>query len=372
MAAVYLLAVPGGDVRLGEGDLDRPFMVAPAESHPFLTLGDYFRAVELFLRRSGRGPAAGDPEDHAPGAVWFIRSEKHGALYHIASAAMAGTRLAVTTAVSDPARAMLSREFGVLRSLAAYCGPGLLPEVFDLRTIDLPGRGPAMTMMLGEWLDDYHEWHLSRELVGGAGVAIWDSRRGHGRLAEKEERELIRQASRLLTLGYDPATFRQIHPWHHAAGDFVIRRGRGDTEPTVRLITARNHVPFLPFEPEGEAAPLMGLLWFFMHLALRMRLDRLDGTGDLAWLPDHLVLPMVAGFFAGLAEMPADRRAPLGPAAAILDLLQSFNFEELRQLHRPLLDLYDTAYPPEEVALIATRLEGHVEQLLAALRSQRV
>jgi hypothetical protein len=91
--------------------------LSPLEAHPSLTLGDYFYAVQQALFQLFMKPAPDIPVKKAPDRI-IVRSEKHGALYHVASAELFfGGRLvkfAVSAAVSDKGKAcftMLSKRF---------------------------------------------------------------------------------------------------------------------------------------------------------------------------------------------------------------------------------------------------------------------
>ena len=104
----------------------------------------------------------------------------------------------------------------------------------------------------------------------------------------------------ILTACYDPITLHQIFPWHHAAGDFVVRIDGDRT--AVRLITVRDYAPMAGFavQPEDEPALLQALVVYFIHLSIRMRLDRIDGVSEVVWAPASCLAPMVDGFFQGL------------------------------------------------------------------------
>jgi hypothetical protein len=111
---------------------------------------------------------------------------------------------------------------------------------------------------------------------------------------------LYRNAAMILSACYDPITASQIFPWHHAAGDFVVRvEGEG---ASVRLITVRDYIPMTGTadEPDNEREILEALVVFFIHLSIRMRLDRLDGVKEVVWAPDGCLDPMIDGFFQGL------------------------------------------------------------------------
>jgi hypothetical protein len=70
MMVEYRFASQGGDLPVDSQTLDRPFLLSPTESHPFLTLRDYFDAIRQFVLQrltnissedtQGRHPARGD------------------------------------------------------------------------------------------------------------------------------------------------------------------------------------------------------------------------------------------------------------------------------------------------------------------------
>ena len=69
----------------------------------------------------------------------------------------------------------------------------------------------------------------------------------------------------------------------------------------VRLITVRDYVSMsgCADEPDNERS-LLDALVVFIHLSLRMRLDRIDGVSEVAWASDRCQAPMIDGFFKGL------------------------------------------------------------------------
>jgi hypothetical protein len=111
----FLLSGPHGDIELYPEALDQPFLLSPGEQHPFLTLADYFGALQEFIMLNEGSLLCATLKKQG----WFanlkpvdiseiiIRSEKHGAYYHIASAEIIGpgvkSKFAVTTAVSESA-----------------------------------------------------------------------------------------------------------------------------------------------------------------------------------------------------------------------------------------------------------------------------
>lgn len=367
MKQEFLFSAPGQDLPLDETARARPFLIAPDTPHPNLTLGDYLTTLSAFLLDQG-GRAlllALAQEDIVCDLDEIqelrIRTEKHGALYHIASVECrlsdATRKMALTTAVSEANRDRLKGEFSLLKQLHAAT-PEALPAAYSLADVpvSLPGKEPTMfTVMLGQWLDDFHEWHLSTCQEGPPRIQLWDYTRGYRFLDPGLESSLVRQAAAILTRHYQPATGNQIYPWHHAAGDFIVCHRPGESEMEVRLITVRDYAPILTFP--AEAGILPGLLTFFLHLSLRLRLDRIDGVGAPAWLGDFAVPAFINGFFTALAEKGLEP-----PPVEVLEILQLFSIEDLERGCEALLALYEEE-DAEDSGLVRAHLTDHCHQL---------
>ena len=202
--------------------------------------------------------------------------EKHGAFYHPARLQVAvkdqTLSFVVNVAASTHGRKAISREVKALERLNDQRPFGWFPQVYSFASDELP-------MFLGDWFDGFHEFHLTRRPDSDEpAIVVWDGTATPCLLSEKQAADLYRNAAMILTACYDPITSCQIFPWHHAAGDFVVRvEGEG---VTVRLITVRDYVPMSGFaaEPDNERSLLDALVVFFIHLSVRMRLDRLDGV----------------------------------------------------------------------------------------------
>lgn len=246
-----------------------------------------------------------------------IYAEKHGSDYHPAriDVIVAGGTVAtfvMNVAVTERGRERLSREFDVLKRLNrkdAATGTPFLPVAYfrdetraPRRADDSPGNDtPFMVMFLADWFQGYHEFHLSVEKRAGhpLGLVVWNTDRGTRFLSETQTAGTYAQIARILTGYYDTRSFQQIFPWHHAAGDFVVRIRPEVSE--VRLVTARQYAPMV----EG-ASVFDALLFFLLNLSLRTRLDRLDGVGDVAWAADGCVAATLSGFLEGLTLDRAD------------------------------------------------------------------
>lgn len=269
------------------------------------TYGQYFSAVAQFCADNGWSrliKAASSKmerpvvEKEIAGVSVFL--EKHGAFYHPARLQVVVEEqplsLVVNVAASSHGQRALRHELKALAHLNEHRPFGWLPNVYASVCDDLP-------MFLGDWFDGFFEFHLTRRPEGEEpALVVWDGAAEPCLLSDNQTAALYKKMAMILTACYDPVSSCQIFPWHHAAGDFVVRVH--DDGVTVKLITVRDYVPITgaTAEPEDESALLETLVVFFLHLSFRMRLDRIDGVADIVWAPDRCLAPMVEGFFQGL------------------------------------------------------------------------
>jgi hypothetical protein len=164
-------------------------------------------------------------------------------------------------------------------------------------------------------------------------------------------------------------SFAQIAPWHHAAGDFIVRRREGEID--LWLITARGYEPFPGFSPAEGMGPEVGLMVFFLNLMLRIRLDRFDGVGAVAWFDDFAVEAAVTGFFEALADQEAAGRMDGGFAKSFLVTLQAFTSDDLVELSARLL-AGDGWGDEEEASVVAARLPAHCSLLAQVLATREM
>ena len=94
-------------------------------------------------------------------------------------------------------------------------------------------------------------------------------------------------------------------------------------------------------------------------MTMRMRLDRVDGVGELVLAGTDMVPAIVAGFARALGEREDVGDGGLG----LLDFLGSFSAEELAGAGAQLME----PCPEEEHALLAAAWPGHAKALVAAL-----
>jgi hypothetical protein len=375
----FLLSGPHGDIKLSPEDLERPFLTNPSEKHAFLTLEDYFGALKQFITHDDGNllrSALKKQNPHKTATLTglsdvLICSEKHGAFYHIARIVLIGleqkVQFAVTTALSGSAKVSLKEEFLVLQQLAAM-NPDFLPEVYcsEMVTWETSSGADEFCMVLGEWLDGYHEWHVSIDPASNMQrIQLWDYENGYRFLADAECGELLRQAAYILTCYYDRGSFCQISPWHHGAGDFVLKAEPGIF--SVKLITARQYEPLVHFDAEEGADRLVAAIHYLLNLVLRIRLDRIDGVGEPAWLESFAVHAAVAGFFAALADSQNKDRLTIGPVGEFLEIMQSFDTGEIYDMYESLLEIY-AEEDQDDFRLIKEKLADHAAELHQALQ----
>ena len=187
-----------------------------------------------------------------------------------------------------------------------------LPKVFYKgEVVRHTSKGDAtLSHSVQEWFEDYHEWHLSLDDSGRQQITVWDMGKGYRTFSLEEGAEIHRQAAKIITLCYDFRTGRQINPWSHAAGDFVVKVD--ERSFSVRLTTVRGYEPLPLFREERSFDPLIRISYFFLNLTVRMRLDRLDGIGSVLWAESSILHPVVSGFCEALSSKEAHNRYTAG------------------------------------------------------------
>lgn len=346
------------------------FRPAAFEQTVAVSHGAYFQAIQTYLEAEGRRQLQAAleiiaPEAFRPTALQNIDVilEKHGEFYHPARIQLPSVEgapaLVLNVAVTPPGIECLHSEVGALNQVAPRLPAGKLPRVFGVGQSETPDGEPVQ-MFLADWFEDHHEFHLSNDPQdGGQKMIVWDHRRGPYFLPSRLAADVYCQAAFLLSRAYDPRSTRQIYPWHHAAGDFVLRRDGDGLD--LKLITVRQYAPTMAAESGqtlDDDARLMALMVFLANLSLRNRMDRLDGTGEMAWADDAAVIATVAGF-----------KQALGPSisADLVDLLRSYTEDEWL----PLLKAVGARYRlmPAEEDLLAHQIAAHAVCLQDAMRN---
>lgn len=336
-----------------------------------LRYGAYFESVrDMLLEDDGRilaaavGRRLGTAVQPSDLKAVDICLEKHGAHYHPARLQVrcrnVDVALMASVACSETGKQVLRQDFENLRRLGADDRWGFLPRVDHLFRAKEP-RAPAM--MLGQWLEGFDEFHLSRKTGdGGCALVVW-APEGPRQLAQAQADAVYRGAGALLTAFYNPLTFEQIGQWHHAAGDFVAAADANP--PAVRLTTVRSYAPLLEGVPVTTETVLHGLLLFLVSLTIRMRFDRLGGTGAAVLADTQTVFPVLQGFFEGLSLRERADNGLEGLAAGFCLYVTRLSESDLASLVTTVSDRIDPRTPGRE--LCGRRCGGHAAALAAAV-----
>ena len=213
----------------------KPMVTDPPEnvSRAF-SYGQYFDAVTRFLTWDGCRRLFHALERHfnesvESNAIQQIRIflVKHGEFYHPSRIDLElGSRKAsfvLNVAVSETGRGCLDTEVDSLGRLSRHAQAAYIPKVYAKGEVSSQGRAD-LKMWLGEWFDGFHEFHWSSNSdAEGLMLAVWDPHTTARYLALSQAGNIYCEAAAILTHFYNLTTFEQIYPWHHGAGDFIVR-----------------------------------------------------------------------------------------------------------------------------------------------------
>ena len=380
MKTLYSFSSPHGDVPVDDATFARPFIVRPFQNHPFMTLRDYFLAIsDLILREGGQSLTAllnrlwKRKVEIAEVDTVAVRYEKYGTLYHISSVeVVAGTermRLTVSAAVTDESKEALDREFALLQQLSSQKSLSYLPQVYCKHAVQIRKAEGSDTLFitLSEWFENYHEWHFSRDDEGRERIIVWDTENGYRFVSERETGEIIRQAATILTSYYDTTTYRRIFPWHHGAGDFVVRTAGGAVD--VKLVAARRYEPITPPEQDREISPVRAIILFFLETTVKMRLDKYEGMGESTWADASVVGAAMDGFFRALRLKESEGETLAIKVDDVMKQLKGFTEEELKRLLHAHLNQI-ASRDSSDYAMILNHIDEHARDVYRAIQGQ--
>lgn len=293
-----------------------------------------------------------------------ITAEKHGSDYHPAGVTVycreAHAKFAVNAAFTARGAARLGSEVRSLSRLQVKYESVYVPRVHFMgeavRDLDA-GSEKVTGMFLADWFDGFHEFHLTGdERVGGNGAILWDLEQGYSRLSDHEMEEIYRQSAFILTFFYDLQSFEEIYPWHHAAGDFVVSRTPEGI--CVKLIAVRQYASRVQFDVTDASSRRSALLLFLANLTVRMRLDRIDGTGDIAWAGDSCLEATVRGFLDAMERKMEDGACDIGFYREFVRSLRTLSLEEATEFFAAVAQSYDEDAP--DVPVVVEHLADHI------------
>jgi len=340
--------------------------------------GDYFTAIRNFLEQDRSEIITRAVSQHMHREVTCeeieeirIFLEKHGEFYHPARIETMLHETAIpfvlNVAISDAGKSYIQREYDLLKQFDEDFPFAFLPKVYGQGCVSIAGN--EFGIFLGDWFQGYNEFHISLDPSDEKyKIVVWDYVNGNYFLTTDQATNLYQQASRILTCYYNVETFEQISSWHHAAGDFVLKCRNDKID--VKLITVRQYRPMfenngINKDPDMELI-LEALLVFFLNLTIRMRIDRLDGVGEIVWSDDTSVDGILKGFFKSLALKPPNVSFP-GP---LIDCFQnhllSCSQSDLFGLSQAMVDAYNPQSP--EIPVIKKNLKRHVKILFDTIK----
>jgi hypothetical protein len=352
----------------------------PDDSGICMSIGDYFTAARYFLEQNGfeiitRAVSQQIHREVTSREIEKIRIflEKHGEFYHPAriETILHGTAIAfvLNVAISDSGKNCIQREYCLLKQLNEDFPFSFLPKVFEQGPVSIPDN--EIGMFLGEWFQGYNEFHISLDPADEKHkILVWDHEHGNYFLTDDQATNVYRHAASILIRYYNVKTFEHIFSWHHAAGDFVLKFQNNRID--LKLITVRQYRPLfentIKSDDEHSDAEriLEALLVFFLNLAIRMRLDRLDGVGKIVWSDDTAIKGTLKGFFEGLALKPQIRPFSKPLVSCFRHHLLSCSRAEFLDLNRSIVQAYHSQ--SLEVPVIKQHLKQHVEDLYHAIQ----
>lgn len=353
-----------------------------SDSDIFINHGDYFTAARNFLERDGYAIITQSVSQYlhrtiAPEEIEEIRIflDKHGEFYHPSKieAVLQDVKIlfVLNVAVTDVGKQCAQREYRLLKKLNTQYSDSFIPKVYAQGNVFTKMDQVETRMFLGEWFEGFNEFHMSLDPDDKKyKIIVWNHEHGNFFLTPHQTMELYRQAAKILTYYYNVETFEQIFSWHHAAGDFVLKCQEDDIE--LKLITVRqyrsmyeNNIVSESIEPDSELI-LEALLVFFLNMAIKMRIDRIDGVGEIVWSDDVALKGILKGFFEGLTLKPEISvfAEPLNDC--FRQHLLSCRRADFFDLNHAIVHTYPLQAP--EVPVIRQHLGKHVEGLYNSIK----
>ncbi len=296
--------------------------------------------------------------------------EKHGPYYHPAHIVVnEDLHLVLNAALTETGQGLLRNEFDNFRRIHRKISTDLIPKMYllDSETLgDSNDSTSLMVVMIGDWLKGFHEFHLSADSTRDYyRILLWDMDQGYTFLSDRQSEQIWYKAAYILTNFYDVKTFEEIFPWHHASGDFVA--SVMNEEPELKLITMRQYAPRLEFHEYSPENQVTAMIVFLANLSIRMRLDRLDGVGEIAWAPNFSVEPTLKGFMNGLRRKHEDRKCDERFIDVFSNTLKQLSPSELTKIFQAVVESYDSKAP--DIPIIDNNLADHIFSVHKAIQT---
>jgi hypothetical protein len=341
----------------------------------------YFRAARSFLeansfevitravsRQLNRDVTASDIEEIR------IRLEKHGEFYHPSRIETVVNQqqlsFVLNVAISETGRRFIEAEFHLINRLNTEQPLHYLPQAYGLGRAD-GLNGESFAMFLGQWFEGYHEFHTSFDPVDKIlKIMVWDDVRGRFFLSVEQTQTLYALVSKILTSYYNLESFEQVFSWHHAAGDFIVRVKNEKLD--LKLVSVRRYEAIFGDQKNTQTTPvdpqqiLQALLIFFLNLSIHIRLDRLDGIGEMVWSDSLAVEATLVGFLEALSMKPDIPFLPDSPLACFVAYLTSCSEKDLIDLTGAIINRSNPQMPG--LAVVKKNINTHGEILYASIQ----
>lgn len=140
----------------------------------------------------------------------------------------------------------------------------------------------------------------------------------------------------------------------------------------LRLVTVRRYAAIFEKQKNIRAAPvdpqqiLQALLIFFLRLSIHMRLDRLDGIGEMVWSDSIAVEATLIGFLEALSMKPDVPSLPDSPLACFIAYLASCTEEDLIDLTAAIVNRFNPQMPG--LTVVQKNMRRHAETLYTSFQ----
>jgi hypothetical protein len=342
---------------------------------------DYYQAAQSFLENNSydaivRAVSRQLERDVKAPDIEEIRIclQKHGEFYHPARIEIVifqkRLSLVLNVAISETGRRFIEKEYQHLKRLTTELRYHYLPQVYGFGCIT-GSNELNFAMFLGQWFEGYHEFHISIDPVDKKPkIMVWDDSRGRFFLTVEQTKTLYARASKILTDYYNLESFEQIFSWHHAAGDFIVKTEA--EKLALRLVSVRQYASIFgnhKQSPTGQINSeliLQALLVFFLNLSIHMRLDRLDGIGEMVWSDPLTVEASLIGFLEALSIKPDVPSLPDSALVCFIAYLTSCSQADLLDLSESIVKRFNPQMPG--LTVVKKNIHQHVETLHGSIQ----
>jgi hypothetical protein len=123
----------------------------------------------------------------------------------------------------------------------------------------------------------------------------------------------------------------------------------------------------IAFSMDDPNNKLAALIHFLSALSIRMRLDRLDGIGDIAWADDVYADGVIEGFFDALKIKERAGEYSPGKVEELIRILQCLTKDEWKDVLTESLDIYNKSDP--DLPVILHHLNNHTAKLYSTVQA---